>query len=89
MDQHVLQAALNAGGFALLAVVMTTLHLYNVRVAIPQMQEHFHAEIARERETWVAEMHQQRDRDDGRHREMMELLYNGRGCKWERDRHGE
>jgi hypothetical protein len=77
MDPHVIQALLNAGGLGTLSAVITLLHLYNVRVAIPQMQQMFHDEMSRERAFWAEELRLVRTNTERRHMELVQAIVDG------------
>ena len=86
MEEGMVRTLVNAGGLFSLAFVITILHLHNVRVVLPEAQKAFHAELQREREMWAHQVETTRLSYEARHRELMDIVYEGRGCKWERDR---
>lgn len=74
MDAQAIATWVQTGGLVALAVVMTVLHVYDLRHTFPEMQQQFHLEIQREREVWAAELHQVRTNTERRQREMIQEL---------------
>lgn len=71
MDMQQFTALANLGGVALLAGVITMLHMYNIKVVIPNAQAQFHAELDRERQLWREELTEVRENTNRRHEDIM------------------
>lgn len=71
MDPQSIATYVQTGGLVALAVIMTSLHVYDVRYTLPALQRSFHDELAKERDIWAAELQRVRENTERRQREMI------------------
>lgn len=75
MDAQAIAQWVQAGGLVALAVIMTVLHVHDIRHTFPDSQEHFHQELQRERQIWAEELATVRENTERRQREMITAIH--------------